>query len=430
MTSPKSSRLPGFHRLDPAARLSELAAASGLDPAELAALASPGALGIEGADHMVENAIGTFEIPLGVATNFRINGRDRIVPMATEEPSVIAAASNGAKAARVGGGFTAWASERLMVGQVQLVDLPSAEAAAARVRAAEASLLAEGRRLQPRMVARGGGLTGLEPRVLPRAPGQCEMLAVHLLVDTVDAMGANAVNELAERLAPELERVSGGRAHLRILSNLTDRCLAGAETRIPPSAFSLDEAEGRRIIELITLAQEMAERDPYRAVTHNKGIMNGIDAVVLATGNDWRAIEAGAHAYAARGGGYRPMSSWRQDEDGQLVGQLVLPMPVGLVGGATKVHPTAQLARRILGVERAKDLAEIVVSVGLAQNLSALRALATEGIQRGHMELHARTVARSAGARGEDVERIAARLVALGDVRVERAEALLAGSEA
>ena len=425
----KSSRIPGFHRLDHAERLARLAEATGVPEGELEALAGPGALGGAGAEHMIENAIGTFEVPLGVATNFRINGRDLLVPMAIEEPSVVAAASNGAKAARLGGGFVAWARARLMIGQIQVVDLESAAVGAAQVLRAERELIALGRSLQPRMVERGGGLTKLEARVLPAKNGQREMLVVHLLVDTVDAMGANSVNGLAERMAPEIERLTGGRTHLRILSNLTDECLAGAEVKIPPVAFSLDEAEGRRFMELIVLAQEMAERDPYRAVTHNKGIMNGIDAVVLATGNDWRAIEAGAHAHAAKGGSYQPLSRWHKDEDGMLVGRLELPMPVGLVGGSTKVHPTAQLARRILGVETAKQLAGVIACVGLAQNLSALRALATEGIQRGHMELHARTVARSAGAEGEMVDRIAETLVRLEDVRVERAKELLAGAQ-
>lgn len=428
LTVTKSSRIPGFHRLDHGARLARLAESTGVSEEELRRLVAPGALGVHGADHMIENAIGTFEIPLGIATNFRVNGRDLLVPMAIEEPSVVAAASNGAKAARLGGGFFAWARERLMIGQVQIVGLESAAVGASRVLHAERELVALGRSLQPRMVARGGGLSKLEARVLPAQLGQDEMLVVHLLVDTVDAMGANCVNELAERMAPEIERIAGGRAHLRILSNLTDECLAGSQVELPPSAFSLDEAEGRRIIELIVLAQDMAERDTYRAVTHNKGIMNGIDAVVLATGNDWRAIEAGAHAYAAKSGAYRPLSRWHKNDNGQLVGWLELPMPVGLVGGSTKVHPTAQLARRILGVETAKQLAEVITCVGLAQNLSALRALATEGIQRGHMELHARTVARSAGAEGEMVDRIAETLVQLKDVRVERAKELLAGA--
>jgi hydroxymethylglutaryl-CoA reductase len=392
------------------------------------------------ADKMIENVIGVYNLPLGIGTNFIINGREVLVPMVVEEPSVVAGVSYAAKLARSGGGFRTGSTRSIMIAQVQLLGVADFEQARANILAAKPELLAAAN-TSPTIAARGGGPIDIEVRYLPDTLTE-PMLVVHLLFDTLDAMGANAVNTAAEAIAPLLERLTGGRALLRILSNLSDQRRAWAEVTIPAETFSSIHASGEEVITGIVHANAFALVDPYRAATHNKGILNGIDAVAIATGNDWRAIEAGAHAYAARDGQYRGLTEWRvitdngmpggQTEGAQrklaLYGRLEMPLAVGVVGGATRAHPTAQVALKILGVSSARELAEIMVAVGLAQNLAAIRALATEGIQRGHMALHARQVAIAAGATGEEVDRIAAQLAAEGQIRVERARELLKGT--
>ncbi len=420
----RTSRLPGFYNrpLDERARV--VAAWAELTTEEAAVLR--GAMGLDAhrADAMIENVVGLHALPLGIATNFVVNGRDVLIPMVIEEPSVVAGASLAAKLARAGGGFRANADPPVMIGQIQLVDVADVRAARMEILAHRQALLALADEVDPVLKALGGGARELRVRVLEATPAG-PMVVVHLLYDVRDAMGANAVNTACERLAPRLERITGGRAYLRILSNLADRRLARAHVVIPVSALTFRDFEGAAVARGIELAWAFAAADPYRAATHNKGIMNGIDAVTLATGNDWRAVEAGAHAYAARDGRYRPLSTWRRDGQGNLVGTLELPLALGTVGGATRVHPTARVALKILGVRTAQELAEVVVSVGLAQNLAALRALATEGIQRGHMALHARQVAIAAGAVGDEVAAVAEAMIAEGTIRVDRAEAVL-----
>jgi hydroxymethylglutaryl-CoA reductase len=373
---------------------------------------------------MIENAIGVFGLPLGVALNFVVNGREVLVPMAIEEPSVIAGASFMAKLARAGGGFTATSTEPQMIAQLQVLDLADPDQARRRVLDERTAILAEMDSVDPVIAGLGGGARDLEVRILRETPIG-PMLIVHLIYDTRDAMGANVVNTAAERLAPRIEELTGGRVHLRILSNLADRRRAASRCRVPASALAFGDYAGERVRDGIVEAWAFAEADPYRAATHNKGIMNGVDAVVIATGNDWRAIEAGAHAFAARSGRYTALSRWSVGSDGALEGEIEMPMAVGTVGGATGVHPAARAALELMGVQSARELAETIVSVGLGQNLAALRALATEGIQRGHMALHARQVAVAAGARGDMVERVAQRLVEDGLVRLDRARALL-----
>ena len=426
MKDRKSSRLSGFYNRSLDERLQVVGEWAGLSATDLAALRA--GLGAEQADLMIENALGTFALPLGVGVNFLVNGRDYLVPMAVEEPSVVAAVSNAARLARTSGGFTTGSSEPIMIGQVQLMEVPDLATARLAVLAAEDQLASLIDPLHPSIVARGGGFRGVEVRLLPDTPAG-PMLVVHLRLDCRDAMGANAVNTAAEAAAPLLERLTGGRAALRILSNLSDRRLAWAECRIPAQSFDAEEFEGEEVIRGIAEANAFAWADPYRAATHNKGIMNGIDPVVIATGNDWRAIEAGAHAYAARDGQYRGLTDWRVVTDSgepQLFGRIELPLAIGIVGGATKVHPTAQVALKILGVANARQLAEVMAAVGLAQNLSALRALTAEGIQRGHMALHARQVALAAGALPDQVDQVAAQLIGEGQIRSARAAELVA----
>ncbi len=373
---------------------------------------------------MIENVIGVFGLPLGVGVNFLVNGREVLVPMVIEEPSVVAGASFMAKLAREGGGFRAETDEPQMIGQIQLLDLSDLEEASARVQARREDILKAAAEVDPVLHDLGGGPRDIEVRAFSESEVG-PMLVVHLIYDTRDAMGANAVNTAAERVAPILEETTGGRAHLRILSNLADRRLARAQCRIPTDSLAFREFSGEQVRDGIVEAWAFAEADPYRAATHNKGIMNGVDAVVIATGNDWRAIEAGAHAYAARDGRYTSLSRWWVGEEGDLQGSLEMPLAVGTVGGATRVHPAARASLALMGVESARQLAEIIISVGLAQNLAALRALATEGIQRGHMTLHARQVAVAAGAEGEAIDRIARRMVEEKVVRVDRAQELL-----
>lgn len=423
-TGPATSRLPGFYNLSLEERRAALSSLARLEADELAALSGEGGLSAEQADHMIENVVGLYALPLGVATNFVVNGRDVLVPMAIEEPSVVAGASFMARLARAGGGFIAQADPPEMIGQLQVLEVPDLEAARRALLEQKERLLQEAAGSDPLLQRLGGGPRGLEVRRIESSPIG-PFLAVHLIYDVRDAMGANAVNTAVERLAPAVESISGGRVHLRILSNLADRRLARARCLIPLEQLTFGEYRAEEVRDGILAAWAFAAADPYRAATHNKGILNGVDAVVVATGNDWRAIEAGAHAYAARDGRYTSLSAWEADEAGNLVGKLEMPMAVGIVGGATRVHPAARAALRLMGVRSAAELAEIVVSVGLAQNLAALRALATEGIQRGHMALHARQVAIAAGARGEAISRLALRLVEENAVRVDRAEEIL-----
>ncbi len=423
----RTSRLPGFYRLGMGERQAIVARWAGLSSAELAALTA--GHNAAAADVMVENGLGCFWLPLGVATNFHVNGRDVLVPMAVEEPSVIAAASHGALMARAGGGFQADSDAPIMIGQVQLLDLPGDDVAAAadRVMAARATVLALADAQSETLPRLGGGAKDLVTRTFPDTPVG-PMLVVHLHYDTRDAMGANAVNTAVEAIAPLLEQISGGRAVLRILSNLADERKVRARCLVRAEVLGRDGISGYEVAERIVEANALAVVDPYRAATHNKGILNGIDPVIIATGNDWRAAAAGAHAFAARDGQYRSLTDWRLTPDGDLEGRLELPLALGTVGGGTRAHPGAAAALKVLGVQSARELAEIAASVGLAQNLSALRALVTEGIQPGHMALHARQLALAAGATGEAALRIAEQLVAEGQVRSARARELVLGA--
>lgn len=409
------SRIEGFRFNTPDQRLERLG--DGFD------VFAGSALSATVADSMIEHAVGVFELPLGVATNFVINGRDYLIPMAVEEPSVIAAASNMARIARQHEGFAADADAPVMRGQIQLLDVPNIAAAQSALLRAKADIIAAANACDPTLVGLGGGCVDVEAHALPETAAG-PMLIVHLLVDVRDAMGANAINTMAETLSPQLEKLSGGRARLRILSNLADRRLARASVNLPVELLDTKTLSGADVAAGIVEASAFSEADPYRAATHNKGIMNGIDPVVIATGNDWRAVEAGAHAYAAQSGRYTALTKWRLTGD-VLKGAIELPMPLGLVGGATRSHPAAQAAVKLLRVQTAQELAGVVAAVGLAQNLGALRALATEGIQTGHMRLHARNIAIQAGATGAKIDEIAARLASLGRFSVEAAAQLL-----
>lgn len=418
----KSSRLPGFYNRTLEERLAELG--SHLSPEDLAILSGETGLTTTQADHMIENVVGLHALPIGIALNFVINGRDVLVPMAIEEPSVVAGASFMAKLARAGGGFNAHTTPPEMIGQIQLLDIPDLADARIAILENKDRLLAEVAEIDPVLKRLGGGPRDLEVRLIDESPIG-PFLVLHLIYDVRDAMGANAVNTACERLTPLVESITGGRVHLRILSNLADRRLARARCLIPLAELAFGEYNAEEVRDGIIAAWAFAAADPYRAATHNKGIMNGVDAVLIATGNDWRAVEAGAHAYAARDGQYTSLSTWGLDRDGNLVGTLEMPLAVGIVGGATKVHPTARAALNLMSVSTASQLAEIIVSVGLAQNLAALRALATEGIQRGHMSLHARQVAIAAGAEGDIIERLAQQMVSENAVRIDRAQAIL-----
>jgi hydroxymethylglutaryl-CoA reductase len=428
------SRIPGFYRLPLAERLTVVSERSGVDADELFQALDGGGLDALTADKVVENVLGIYGLPFGVALNVRVNDRDRLVPMVVEEPSVIAAASNAARMIREGGGFRAEALDSLMTGQVELMDVPDPGGAKLRIHENTGRLLALAEKAVPNLLARGGGPRSLEVRELGAS-----CLVVHVYVDCCDAMGANLVNGIAEALGPPLAEISGGVLGLRILSNLCDRrrvrvrCTVpaaelalrprGERTSEPPAPHGVEldaGVDGRVVADRIALASRFAELDPYRAATHNKGIMNGVDAVVIASGNDFRAVEAGAHAYAARSGRYAPLAVWRSRGD-SLEGELEMPLALGIVGGTLRVHPTARMALRLMQVTRADELAMIAASVGLASNLAALRALATEGIQRGHMSLHARSVAVAAGARGDEVERVARTIADHGRITIDAA---------
>ena len=420
--APRSSRLSGFHRGDPSERRGRLVEAGWIGPEDAQHLAAGPLLEEDAADAMIENVIGMHALPLAVATNFRVNGRDVLVPMCVEEPSIVAAASYAARMVHAGGGFEAECDPPVLAAQVQLVDVPDVPRAVERLRGAAADILAQADEFIPAMIARGGGARRVDVRPLTD-----DMIVVHVLVDCRDAMGANLVNSVAEALAPALAELSGGRPGLRILTNLSDCRKVTIRARVPlPSLTSDGHPDGARVRDGIIAAQRFAELDPYRATTHNKGVMNGVDAVLLACGNDFRAVEAGAHAYAARNGRYEPLTRWWKADDGALAGELTMPLATSTVGGAARNHPGVVLSLRIARTERAVDLAAIAAAAGLASNLSALRALSTDGIQRGHMALHARRIAAEAGAEGALVDAVAERLSAERTYRPERARAILA----
>lgn len=428
MTDTKvTSRLAGFHKLSVNDRLAELAKMFRLSAAELAQLAGHESLSIDTANTMIENAVGVFSLPLGLGLNMRVNDVDYLVPMAVEEPSVVAAVSFAAKIVREAGGFVAECDDPIMIGQVQVARFGDSEVAAKKLLAHKEQLLALANSFHPHMLARGGGAKDIEVRVLPAPEGPKgePILVLHLIVDCQEAMGANLINTMAEGVAPLVEQLTGGKVYLRILSNLADRRLARATCRIPVAALADFDMPGDAIADGIVQASRFALADPYRAATHNKGVMNGIDAVAIATGQDWRAIEAGAHAFACRDGQYRPLSTWRL-EDAHLVGRIELPMALGTVGGPIKIHPGVQAAMKILRATSARELSGVMVAVGLAQNFAAVRALGSVGIQKGHMALHARCVAVTAGARGDWVEKVANLLVKAGHVKVEKAREILA----
>jgi hydroxymethylglutaryl-CoA reductase len=420
-----TSRIPGFYKRSLTERAAIVAQWANLSAQEQAVLLGVNGLNAAQADHMIENVVGMHALPLGIATNFLINQVDVLIPMVIEEPSVVAACSNAARLIRDGGGFVTSSDEPVMIGQIQVLDVPDVYVAAGAIVAQKQALLAEADRLGGSIIRHGGGARDIEVRPFT-STALGSMLVVHLLYDVRDAMGANAVNTAVERLAPMIEDITGGRANLRILSNLTDQRKARADAVIPAASLETETLSGADAVRAIVEAGVFAEVDPYRAATHNKGIMNGIDAVVIATGNDWRAVEAGAHAYASRDGQYRSLTRWWQDEQGNLRGSIELPMALGIVGGATRVHPAAQVALKIMGITSARQLSEIVVAVGLAQNLAAIRALATEGIQQGHMRMHARQLAVAAGASGGQVMRVAERMIAENNIRLERAKQIVA----
>ncbi len=411
-----SSRIPGFYKLSVEERLKRVAEFAGLDEDDIKAVISHG-LPLDVADRMIENVIGTFELPLGIATNFLIDGKDYLIPMAIEEPSVVAAASNAARMARESGGFVTDYTGSMMIGQVQVTKLADPFAAKFEVLRHMDEIIEKANECDPMLVSLGGGCRDVEARVIDTIVGK--MLIVHLLVDVRDAMGANAVNTMCEKVAPFIERITGGKVYLRIISNLAAYRLARAK-----AVFDKDVIGGEEVVEGIMLAYAFAAADPYRCATHNKGIMNGISALMIATGNDFRAVEAGAHSYASMGG-YKPLTTYEVDSKGNLVGTIEVPMAVGVIGGATKVNPVAKVSLKILGVKTAEELARVAAALGLAQNFAALRALATEGIQRGHMELHARNLAIMAGAAGEEVDRVVEIMVKDGKIRLDYAKEVL-----
>ncbi|MBU2955558.1 hydroxymethylglutaryl-CoA reductase, degradative [Marinobacter sp. F3R08] len=414
----KTSRIPGLHKLSPKERLQQVVEAAGLSEEVLRHLGNTGNLDSATADSMIENVIGTLNIPLGVATNLVIDGEEVLVPMATEESSVVAAVCNAARQCRSTGGFTTAMSGSLMIAQVQLTGVRNPEFARLQILEHKADIQAVCNETDPVLLKHGGGFRDLEVRILHGRTGP--MVVTHLIVDTRDAMGANAVNSMAEAIAPLIAEWTGGKTYLRILSNLADRRLARAR-----ATWSLEDIGGADVRDGILSAFDFADIDPYRAATHNKGIMNGVSAVVLATGNDTRAVEAGAHAYAARSGQYGSLTQWEVDADGNLNGSIEMPLAVGLIGGATRSHPTARITLDIMGVETADQLAGIIAAVGLAQNFAALKALATTGIQKGHMALHAKNIAVMVGAKGDEIDNVAQALVSLGKVRMDIAEDIL-----
>ncbi|MEM0049034.1 MAG: hydroxymethylglutaryl-CoA reductase, degradative [Candidatus Bathyarchaeia archaeon] len=418
MDAARTSAISGFYKMSIDERLRIVKDFAGLTDEEINMLKSPSSLSLDLADRMIENVIGIFPMPMGLAVNFLINGRDYLIPMVIEEPSVVAAASYGAKMTRSKGGIFTSSTEPIMIGQIQTVKVKDPYRARMAILDAKEEILKKANEDHPSLVAAGGGAKDLRVRVIETTRGP--MIITELLVDCRDAMGANAVDSMCEAVAPLIERITGGKVYLRIISNFATERLARAWTIVDKNAVG-----GEEVVDGIVDAYAFAAADPYRAVTHNKGILNGIVAVAYATCNDYRAIEAGAHAYAARSGRYMPLSVWEKNEDGDLVGSIEMPMQVGIVGGATRAHPIARIALKILGVKSARELAEVMVAVGLAQNLAALRALVSEGIQRGHMELHARNIAIMAGATGDLIDIIAERMVRERRIKIERAKELL-----
>ncbi len=414
----KSSVISGFYKLSPKERLAIVKDFANLTVEETNLLQESCSLPMDVTDHMIENVIGVFPEPMGIGVNFLINGKNYLIPMATEEPSVIAAASYAAKMVRDGGGFYTSSTTPVMTGQIQVVKLKEANRAKEQVLAAKAEILKNANDQDPVLNSFGGGAKDLDARVIETSMGQ--MLIVHLYVDCRDAMGANAVNTMTEAVAPVIEQLTGGHVYLRIISNLATKRLVKAWCRVPKEGLG-----GEAVVDGVAYASAFAAADPYRAATHNKGIMNGIIAVVLATGNDHRAIEAGAHAYAALNGQYTSISKWTKNDNGDLEGSIEMPMAVGLIGGAVKTHPIARIAMKILNVKSSNEFGEVLAAVGLAQNLGALRALASEGIQRGHMALHARNIAVIAGAKDGQIDVVAELLVKERRVRVDRAKEIL-----
>lgn len=414
----KTSEYSGFYKLSVEDRLKEVAEFTGISEADARVIADPNALDMDKADHMVENVIGTYSLPMGVAINFLINGKDYVIPMVTEEPSVIAAASNAAKFARKNGGIFTSNTGSVMIAQVQVINVADIHYARNIVLENKEKIKEMCNAKDPILVQHGGGVEDVEARVIDTLAGK--MLIVHLIVNTLDAMGANAVNTMAESIAPYIEELTGGKVFLRILSNLAAKRLARARVVVKKETLG-----GEDVVDAILTAYAFAEADPFRAATHNKGIMNGVTAAVMATGNDTRAIESGAHAYAAITGSYKPLTVWEKTKAGDLAGSIEIPMAVGLVGGATKIHPSAQVAVKMLGVKTAAELGEVFAALGLMQNLAALKVLATEGVQRGHMSLHARNVATVAGAKGEVLEKVVKRMIDEKNVRVEYAQELM-----
>lgn len=419
-----NSRIPKYFKMSIEERQSALALALSVDKDKLDLLVNyEKALPLSIADTMIENVIGTFQLPFGLATNFTLNGTDVLIPMAVEEPSVVAAASNMARIARKSGGFTTIYKDSIMIGQMHVINVNNIGDAQEKVTTAKTELIAKANSFDKTLVALGGGVKDIVLRTLELGTGE-KVLTIHLHVNVLDAMGANAVNTMAERLTPDIERLTGGTVLLRILSNLADQRLTTAKVAIPFNDLDTDDFNGSEVAKRMVLANEIALADPYRAATHNKGIMNGIDPVLIATGNDWRAIEAGAHAFAARDGQYRALTKWTiQDET--LHGELTMPMAVGIIGGATKTHPTARLSLEMMNIQSAADLAQLVVAVGLAQNMGAIRALATEGIQRGHMTLHARNIASQVGRNAEEIDWLEAQMIEHNDVRMDAAKEFL-----
>jgi len=410
--------VPGFYKLPMEERMNVVKKLTGLSEEEARSLANTGGLPSDVADRMIENVVGGIAFPMGIAVNFKVNGRDYLVPMALEEPSVVAAASNAAKMARVKGGFSVTNTGPVMIGQIQVVEVKDPQGARTRLLERKAEILKKANDQDPMLVSLGGGAKDLNVKVLATIKGP--MVVPELIVNTGDAMGANAVNTMAEAVAPMVEEITGGRVFLRIISNLADRRLVRAT-----AVFDRDAIGGEDTVDGIVYAYAFADADPYRCATHNKGIMNGVIAVAIACGQDIRALEAGAHSYASRTGKYKPLTTWEKDANGDLVGRLEMPMAVGLVGGAAKTHPAARAAIKILGVKTATELAEVMAAVGLAQNFAALRALATEGIQRGHMKLHARNIAVSAGATGKMIDLVAQKMVEEKKIRFDRAKELV-----
>ncbi|MDV3292987.1 MAG: hydroxymethylglutaryl-CoA reductase, degradative [Nitrososphaerales archaeon] len=413
-----SSEIPGFYKMSMAERMNLVKKMTGLSDEEAGALANTGGLPGDVADRMIENVVGGLTIPMGVAVNFRVNEKDYLVPMALEEPSVVAAASNAAKMARVRGGFTVTNTGPVMIGQIQVIGAHDPNGARMRVMSRKAEMLKKANDQDPMLLSLGGGAKDLNVKVVSSIKGP--MVIAELIVNTGDAMGANAVNTMAEAVAPMVEEATGGRVLLRIISNLADRRLVRAT-----AVFEKEAMGGEEAVDGVVYAYAFADADPYRCATHNKGIMNGVVAVGIACGQDIRALEAGAHSYASRSGSYKPLTTWEKNAEGDLVGTLEMPMAVGLVGGASRTHPAAKAAIKILGVKTAVELAEVMGAVGLAQNFAALRALSTEGIQRGHMKLHSRNIAVSAGATGKLVDLVAQRMVQEKKIRMDRAKEIL-----